>query len=87
MVEDFIGSYVVMSRPYHTIRLNIRCRLCEPSSSSSGAGAAPVWLESMRGAARKPFQLVTTMTTARPKLPSVLPSQPAVQDGRFIPIV
>jgi hypothetical protein len=39
----------------------------------------------MRGAARKPFQLVTTMTTARPKLPSVLPSQPAVQDGRFIP--
>ena len=24
------------------------------------------------------------MTTARPKLPSVLPSQPAIQDGMFI---
>ena len=27
------------------------------------------------------------MTTARPKLPSVLPSQPAVQDGKFVPHV
>ena len=30
------------------------------------------------------WSLPTTMSIARPKLPSVLPSQPAVQDGKYI---
>jgi hypothetical protein len=38
----------------------------------------------LKRAARKLGLPPTTMSTTRPKLPSVLPSQPALQDGMYI---
>jgi len=52
-------------------------------SAQLRGGAAPVRLAQRHGP-RTAQTNTNTMTAARPKLPSVLPSQPAVQDGKFI---
>jgi hypothetical protein len=52
---------------------------CVPVASSMAVHPAEARAEALG----PPLGLSTTMSTARPKLPSVLPSQPALQDGMY----